>query len=265
MQQLNNTNLAILICSFDGYSSLWKPHAEAINKFWPECPYKIFIGTNHKDSNIKWITPLKIGNDYGWSDNVRKCITKIDAEYILLFHDDLFISKAVDNLKLTKLIGKCINNKWNYLRIHNSPKGNVYYDELISEILPESIYRTSVVSAIFKKEILIDLLRDKENAWDFEINGSRRSKIYKDFYAVNDDYFSLINTVVKGKADPISLKKAKDIGLNVSEVNIPIMNLLEVFLLYSQRLLRKTFFFFLPESLKSKLIFLKNYIFLHKA
>lgn len=262
MQSIHEANLAILICSFDGYSSLWNPHIEAINKFWPDCPYKIFLGTNHKDSNIKGVTSLKIGNDNGWSDNVLKCIKSINADYILLFHDDLLISKPVNSSYLISLIEKCILNNWNYLRIHNSPKGNVFYDESITKISPDSQYRTSVVSAVFKKKILIDLLRNEENAWQFEIYGSIRSRIYEDFYVVNKDYFSLINTVIKGKVDPISLKKAKEVGLNISKVDLPVMNMFEVFLLYFHRFLRNMFFFFVSESIRSKLISLKNYIFL---
>tara|TARA_B100000212_G_scaffold328128_1_gene292100 strand:+ start:61 stop:852 length:792 start_codon:yes stop_codon:yes gene_type:complete len=259
MENSRNSDLAILICSFDGYSCLWLPHIQSIRKFWPECSYKIYLGTNYLDSNLEGVESLKIGQDFGWSDNVLKCVEKINSKYILLFHDDLFLSKKVENKNLEMLVSRCVSNNWNYLRIHNSPGGNVYIDKSVSEILSESQYRTSVVSAIFKKEILLELLNRNENAWEFEINGSKRSRKYKNFYVVNTEPFSLLNIVIKGRVDPLAMKNAKKLGLDISGINLPIMNSFEIINLYLHRFLRSLFFLILPDPIKSKLISLKNY------
>ena len=67
------------------------------------------------------------------------------------------------------------------------------------------------------------MLKDNENAWQFEVFGSERSVEYGGFYAVKKPLFSFDHIVVKGKIDRgvYAKLKARDEHLNL---DFPVMN-----------------------------------------
>ena len=67
------------------------------------------------------------------------------------------------------------------------------------------------------------MLKDNENAWQFEVFGSERSVEYVGFYAVKKPLFSFDHIVVKGKIDRgvYAKLKARDEHLNL---DFPVMN-----------------------------------------
>lgn len=85
-------NLAILISSYDGSEDLWRPLSNSFKKYWPDCPYKIFIGTNNKKPDSDIFFHLPIGEEKSWSDNIIKCLECISENNILLTFDNSIIS-----------------------------------------------------------------------------------------------------------------------------------------------------------------------------
>jgi hypothetical protein len=53
--------------------------------------------------------------------------------------------------------------------------------------------------SLWRKEVLRELLKPGESAWDFEIHGTVRSDTYDGFYAAWRNCFTVINGVIKGK------------------------------------------------------------------
>ena len=84
-----------------------------------------------------------------------------------------------------------------------------------------------VLMALFKKDVLIDLLDKKESAWDFEIKGSERSNKYNDFYSVDVEILPYLNGVVKGKWVNKVYRHLKKENFDVSDKNIKKMNFYE--------------------------------------
>ncbi len=42
-----NSELAILVCSCDKYADVWEPFFKLFFKFWPDCPYPIYLLSNY--------------------------------------------------------------------------------------------------------------------------------------------------------------------------------------------------------------------------
>ena len=76
--------VAIIVSSFDKYSTCWEPFAHGVSKYWPDCPYPIYLITNRKDFCIGQVTALKIGVDQGWASNLKFALEQINVDYIYL-------------------------------------------------------------------------------------------------------------------------------------------------------------------------------------
>jgi hypothetical protein len=253
-------NTAILVCTYDGAEDLWSPIAETYQKYWPDCPYNIYLATNHKYPSLPPFKPLSIGDETSWSDNVLKCLEKISEDYVLLTYDDLFLYKKINTAVISNMINTAMENNWNYLRFHPSPK----YDQFISNeygaINTKRAYRASTVFALFKKSVLIDLLDRGETAWEFEKIGSIRSNKYDNFYVVTHQLIPYLNGVVKGKWVPDILAKLEKDKINIGDTERAIMSKNEAFVEKFNKLRFQLLLKIIPPSLRYKMSNFKNKI-----
>jgi hypothetical protein len=72
----------------------------------------------------------------------------------------------------------------------------------IYKLPPGMLYRASTVLTLWRKDVLISLLRSDETIWQFEIQGSVRTDVYPDFYATEETYLPWLNGVIRGKWVP---------------------------------------------------------------
>ncbi len=213
IEKIDIKKCSLLISSFDGYSDLWGLNKMAFDKYWPDCPLEIHLLTNKKDSNIDGFRSIKTGEDIDWSTNLIKGLSNLSSEYVFLTNDDQIITDHINSDLFLKYLNMCIENNWNCLRFHNSPREFLFVEKMVSKIGKKSEYRTSVKTALFKKSVLIDLLRSGESAWDFETAGSLRSEKYDDFYTMTENLFTHVNLIIKGMLEPLANWKMNRAGL----------------------------------------------------
>ncbi|NQV77896.1 MAG: hypothetical protein HQ490_06015 [Lutibacter sp.] len=177
-----NRNIAILVASHDGYQDIWHPFFHYFYHSWPDCPYPLFLGTNKVEYFDKRVTSLLIGEDKDYSSNLISMISQIEQEWVILSVEDIFLNKTVDNQRFTNLIEFAINHEIDHLHLiykKVNPFNLIFHKHKITnEIyeLPRGIpYRISITFCLWKKNVLLDLLKKGESAWELELNGSRRS------------------------------------------------------------------------------------------
>ena len=221
------SKFVILVVSCDKYSDLWNPFFKSFFRFWPDCPFDIYLLSNHKYTNIPKVKNLLIGSDISWSDNLYKGLDYLKEDYIFLFLDDLFLLDFVKTDEVLRLFTWIIESDANYVRMNPSPKPDKKYNELVGTVSKGTIYRTATILSIWKKNILLNLLKSGESAWDFEIFGSIRSDKYENFYSTWEKYFSFMNGVIKGKWQKNSVKMLKSLGIEVDLNKRQTMNLKE--------------------------------------
>ncbi|AIT10007.1 hypothetical protein LO80_08510 [Candidatus Francisella endociliophora] len=243
-------SLAVLISSYDKSEDLWKPLSESYERYWKSSRYKIYLGTNYLDPLLPRFEALKIGKEKSWSDNILKCLDKIDEDYILLTFDDLFLFSDIDNKKIDGLIMRAMENDWDYLRLHPSPTPDIILDDDIGQILPNRMYRASTVFSIIKKDTFRNLLIDTESAWEFERNASMRSNCYDKFYVSRKKLIPYLNAVVKGKWVTPALNYLKKDGFSVVEESRKKMSTYELIIESIMRLRLKIFFMVVPKGMQ---------------
>ncbi len=224
---MTDVDTAILVASCDKYKDLWKPFFTLFFRYWADCPYPVYLGSNHNiydDSRVKTVT---VGDDRDWSSGVRLMLERIPYPYIIILLEDYLIYKRVDTLRIADLLSYQKKKNAACLRLFPcpGPDENCPDNIEVGSIRKGAMWRLSLQPAIWDKQAFISLLREGETPWELEVKGSMRTdKFDAPFLSVNENaikepllsYFC--TAVVKGKwlRDAILLceKEGIEIDLN---------------------------------------------------
>ena len=211
----NVPELAILIPSCDKYSDLWPVLMDSIARFWNPLPGKLYLLTNNLTPVFSKVSVIAIGEDKTWSANIINAISHIGQKYVMIFIDDLILYQHLDVDLIHKTIANFLASDGEYLRLNPTPAGK--HDGRFVNVIPSGdIYRSSTVFSIWRKDVLLDVLKPSENAWEFEITGASRTDSYKKWFASSEWLVPYLNLVIKGKVDPLALHRLKIAGLEYS-------------------------------------------------
>lgn len=244
-------NCAVLIVSCDKYKDLWGPCITLFRRFWSNCPYPIYVLSNTEAAEFPNVSSIVTGSDISWSDNLHIALDTISEQYVLLYIEDLFLTKEVNSSAVESLIERCISEHWNYLRLNPTPKGDRRIDNTVSSISPGSVYRSSVVFSVWKKDVLSSLLKEGESAWDFEEIGTKRTDALDGFYASNDTLLHASNTVIKGVWELEALNAVRKLGIEPDIHSRRVMTRKE-YALWKLKQMRSLLFHLLPHGIKRK-------------
>lgn len=199
--------IALLVVTCDAYRDLWKPYFECLFKYWPDCPYPIYLGSNLLNYDDPRVNPITIGADTDYSSNLLAMLEKIDSQWIILWIEDFLLSAPVDTARIAKLISDAQEQDAGYVKLIASfpyAYTNNKNDQIA--MVPKGIrYRVNIGVTLFKKDVLIKLLRCGESAWEIEYNGAARSnRLNEKFFCLNSNFksnppISYINAVAKGR------------------------------------------------------------------
>ena len=181
MNNNTNNNVGILVCSCDKYSDVWKPMFEMFFKFWPDCPYNIYLMANHKDFEDKRITTLCTGDDVSWSIGFRKALESINEDYVFIIMEDYILQERVDSREFYNLIEYMIKEQAACIRTYpslysNEPFYGKFKNIKIGQVKKNDPYRISLQAGLWKRQYVLSIIDDKDSAWEFEHMGSKRSK-----------------------------------------------------------------------------------------
>lgn len=208
---------SILINTCDKFDDCWNPFFQLWSTYWKNCTGKIYLNTEYKDYAYIGldITAVKgcEKNNFPkeeratWSQCLRWALETIDTDIILYMQEDYFLKDAVKNDVVESYVQLMADNK-NIDCIHLTdqsvrPVIQSQYDKLYTTDMSYG-YAVSCQAALWRKERLLELIRDYENAWYFEAWGSKRAAILKHNYFVVDpncvklDEFEIVPYIFTG-------------------------------------------------------------------
>jgi len=228
-------NVAVVLVSCDKYQDLWQPFFSLFQKFWSSCPFKLYLISNEKSFDYPGLTNILVGKDISWSDNLINALKQIKENFVFLWLDDLFLIDYVDTEKVVLLFQWAINSEVNYVCLNALPKPDKSYNDLVGIISPGSLYRVSTVLSLWKKGILLELLKPGETAWQFEIKGQERSDKYDHFYVTWQPVIKVVNGVIKGKWLGSAVRKLNSLGVVLDLSVRPRMNLIEELIFFFKK------------------------------
>jgi hypothetical protein len=182
--------------------------------------------SNSVDFYEQEVNVLKLGKDCGWSSNLMTGLSLIPHQYIFLIMDDLFLKDTIDTKQIQSLVQLCVDNGWQYLRLNPTPgPPTAGIKDRVGKIPVGDWYRSSTVMSVWKKQVLLNTLVPGENAWDFEILGSRRTDKHEQWFASVKWNFPFHNLVIKGKIDPFQLKQLQTSNIRI-DTERPVMGVI---------------------------------------
>lgn len=211
-------DMAILIVSCDKYADLWDIFLPLKNKYWKQCEYVTYIGSNYKKIDERECSCITIGEDKTWTENTLEMLKKINHEYVLMLLEDHFIIDYVDNEKIDKLLQYAIKENTDCLRVYPSPRPcNVIDKELgIGEVKLTAPYCISTMPAIWRKDSLMKLLEIPQSAWEFEqVNSKNALNSSLNIKCTIDPCINICNGVERGKWYSSTVKLLENNGIYV--------------------------------------------------
>lgn len=182
----SRAEVTILVNSCDKYEDAWEPFFRLFHINWKDCPYRIILNTETKNYQCEFmdVRTINFHSKGSWSKRLKNVLEQIDSDYILYFLEDFFLespvsadsfSRALELMKENKDIGY-IGLKYNQgytFKEEGKTKSEAPFlnkDDLIT------YNRINSMTALWRREWLISLLRMHETPWEFEKYGSIRSR-----------------------------------------------------------------------------------------
>lgn len=244
--------MSILICSSDKYKSLWNLHFDFLNKYWSDCPYPVYLGTNSlKFEKIKTLVARGNRNRLTWSSYLLEWLNQIETEYVLLTLDDFILRRQVISSEINDCLDFVINNNIDCLRL--VPRPFPFYRDnekrLFGRYDERMPFFLSLQASIWKKNTLLSLIVEDESIWEFEMYGSSRSKspIKLSFYGIYRNVFDYGEHIIDGG----KMLRTSTYNLPIKKYNLDFYyNPIQVEFMI---LLKRLFYFFIhrqPASLR---------------
>jgi hypothetical protein len=193
------SNLAFLILTCDKYKDLWSGYFHQFEKYY-DINIPVYFGTNELIPNN--ISPkihlIRSGPDVSWGLSFINIISQIKEEYILVTLEDLYFCSHINHELMSK-VQDIINGQEliRHLKYSGYIRGSEYPIPGVSILEADTPYRVTLCG-IWQKNYLQSIIHPDENPWQFEIEGSVRTKMDDGFFALDEPLFKTVNLVEKG-------------------------------------------------------------------
>lgn len=166
---------AVLMLSCNKFRSSWGPFFEMLSKFWPDCPYRIILGTD--TGSFPGIETVQVGRDKQWASNCIDILDKVDVQKVILFLEDYFLLQPVNNDRIRRCVRHAYDHDIGCLRLFPCPGPTAPWShtESLGILQKKDNYRLSLQVALWDKKMLKSLLVRGEDAWQTEERGTRRA------------------------------------------------------------------------------------------
>ncbi|MFZ5571246.1 MAG: hypothetical protein ACOZF0_12615 [Thermodesulfobacteriota bacterium] len=252
-------DVSLLIMSCDKYADLWKPFFHLLFYYWPELPFPVYLLSNHRIYPDGRVRPLAVGEDRSWSHGLLAAIGKIDTPLVLCMLEDFFLQEPVDQEAISNCLRMMEETDAGMMRLVPNPRPDLPIDGYpeIGEIAISSPYRVSTQATLWRKSELHRVVKAGESIWEFEINGTERSRSFDNgYYCVWKGVMRYIHVIERGKWFRRQARKYAAMGIGCDFSRRPVMTRKETLLWHGSWLLshpKKLFSWQLRQKVKKML------------
>lgn len=191
-----NQDCTFLLSSYDGGEDLWEGFFTALKIQWPEMDMPVVLNTETKEYSfpgydIKTFQPSKVKKQT-WAERLLTVLNKIETEYVLLFLEDFWLEKRVDDAFFRQCLEWMKQNpdvaNFSFYPVYpgtNIQDGRFERFELRPQRCP---YKFNCQVGLWRTKEFISFFRPHESPWDWEIFGSMRAgRCERKFYTLKAD------------------------------------------------------------------------------
>jgi len=208
---MEEQKLIVYVTSPDSYRDVLEVFFQAFKRYWSDCKYPFYVTTNEElEEEIDGVTVIanhKQGDSF--VDRTIPFLREINAKYILLMNDDIFLRAPVNNADIDRIVDFMDCNDIKYCRFTAGKKGKPV--DGMGEL--EWVHRwmsfgVSMQIGIFKKEYFLELLGDGSKSLAQIENGINSDMVHEpnsyhtDIIMVNRPIVPHVHSVCAGKWCP---------------------------------------------------------------
>ena len=193
-------NCTLLLNSYDGGEDCWDYFFLSLKRQWPEMNMPIVLNTESKQykgsvySNVKSFSFYPPKKKIPWGRRLIETLKHIDTEFVLFFLEDNWLDRPVNNVLFKNTLEYMSKNKdissMEFLHIEHDGYDNIDDERFVEyELRPNNCpYHLNAQVALWKREELIEVTRNHETPWEWEVYGSERIQKYdKKIYVLRDN------------------------------------------------------------------------------
>lgn len=152
--------MPIFVLTCMKFAHLLGEFAERVQKYWGE-PFFVYV--SHTDLQH-------------WSDGTLNFLRNIPYEYLILLHEDFYLTRPVNKDLVTQLKKLAIEKKADRVSLlgNHTPERTYELESGIFAYKGEAEYHFSLEASIQRREYLLNNLKGNQNPWDAE--NSRRDR-----------------------------------------------------------------------------------------
>jgi hypothetical protein len=170
------SKVGVFICGSDGRRDVLERVLPSIFKYWPDCPYPIYVGLNSNIAVSERVTAV-VAKCSDWSGECLEQVAQLDETHLIVVLDDYLFQTTVDQNRLSLLVDRAMQEAFPYLRLLplrrsilerlvNLIRGNTLAD--IQAIKQRRPFYSGLQIAIWDKAHFMSLLELRGSIWDFE-------------------------------------------------------------------------------------------------
>ena len=175
---MNNTS--VLIASFDKNRDIWPLFAYFFQKYWPECPYQVYLGANGENYSEsvpeKW-NYINKGPDVSWSRSMLEYVEDIPTDTVLLMLDDYLLTGLPSESEIDKAVQYASLDAV-YVRLNPEPRPRIRWKKTpdFGVLRYFDRYRASLKAAVWNKHFLKKMLLLELDPWTFELTVGEKTE-----------------------------------------------------------------------------------------
>lgn len=178
------SNCSILVMSCDKNQKLLSLFLKFFATNWQDCVFPIYVSTETLSFQNSQVISLN-SSALHWGQRLLEALNSISSEFVVLILDDYLIEEKVDE--------DAVNNYLNLLK-QNSEIGCITLVNIPDKKNEESSFRNllkrnrrgayllNTQISIWRKNLLKQLIRPKDNPWQAELYGSIRARRFYQFH-----------------------------------------------------------------------------------
>ena len=185
-------NISMVFCTTDSYSDTWNPFFTLLKKHWHDFDMPIYFCSDSASYSYEGFDircPMQ-GKSYkkrpSWSKLLYDTLKHVNTEYIFFILDDFWLTDDVDVNKFQYCLNTMKDDKKiGYICLAGYKTGMLNdgtnrailceYDGLL-EVTRKCLWRIHAQAGIWRVKYLKKILKKSEDAWQFEWNGTVRSR-----------------------------------------------------------------------------------------
>jgi len=192
--------MKLIVLTCDKYKWIVPIFNYFMRKYWPDNPYETEVVTDLGFMNGK----VFYAGNFSWASRLINYLRHSKEEKFLITLEDYLIKAPVDSARV-KAAEKLCEGDVGYVRLSNGPykyfrkhcRSNPDI-EGFREYPPEQRFSMVAHMGFFQKQFLLDVLREGEDVWQSEGDGSRRLKKMESKWRVLWPETNIINYMVNG-------------------------------------------------------------------